>query len=174
MNETCQAFQKEVYHFEVGIRTQQMLEKFIEGNQRQMQHLSDEINRVGNIVMNNNQYLRVLKRHSWKSLRKFHSIDKLRDATIYKEYPHLQRNFTRNDAIDRPNPRIPPLEKIDEVLFVNPTEQIRPDTFSDEDSHTSRQESDPLNNSDLVLLQAPLNVKDIESPASTDGDTSGD
>ena len=102
------AFQKEVYHFEVGIRTQQMLENFIEGNQRQMQHLSDEINRVGNIALNNNQYLRVLKRHSWKGLRKFHSIDKLRDARIYKEYPHLQRNFARNDAIDRSNPRIPP------------------------------------------------------------------
>src|SRR3954466_16100223 len=162
------AFQKEVYHFEVGIRTQQMLENFIEGNQLQMQHLSDEINRVGNIALNNNQYLRVLKRHSWKGLRKFHSIEKLRDARIYKEYPHLQRNFLRNDVIDRPNPRIPPSQKIDEVLFVNPTEQIRPDTFLDEDSHTSRKESDPLNNSDLDLLQAPLNVEDIPSAASVE------
>ena len=84
------AFQKEVYHFEVGIRTQKMLENFIEGNQCQMQFLSDEINRVSNIAMNNNHYLRVLKRHSWKGLRKFHSIEKLRDARIYKEYPHLQ------------------------------------------------------------------------------------
>src|ERR1043165_1432734 len=94
------AFQKEVYHFEVGIQTQQMLEKFIEGNQRQMQHLSDEINRVGNIVVNNNQYLCVLKRHSWKGLRKFNSIKKLEDSRIYKEYPHLPRNFSRNDSID--------------------------------------------------------------------------
>src|SRR3954466_14096393 len=54
------AFRKEVYHFEVGIRTQQMLEKFIDANQRHMQHLSDKINRVGNIALNNNQYLRVL------------------------------------------------------------------------------------------------------------------
>src|SRR4051812_49092547 len=162
------AFQKEVYHFEVGIQTQQMLEKFTDANQHQMQHLSDEINRVGNIAMNNNQYLRVLKRHSWKGLRKFHSIDNLRDARIYKEYPHLQRNFTRNDAIDCPNPRIPPLEKIDEVLFVNPTEQIRSDTFSDEDSHSSKQESDPLNDIDLDLLQAPLNVEDIPSAASVE------
>src|SRR4051812_48560797 len=141
-----------------------MLEKYTDANQRQMQHISDEINRVGNIAMNNNQYLRVLKRHSWKSLRKFHSIDKLRDAIIYKEYPHLQRNFARNDAVDRPNPRIPPLEKIDEVLFVNPSEQIRLDTFSDKDSHTSKPESDPLNDSDLDLLQAPLNIEDIPSP----------
>src|SRR3954470_22163678 len=113
------SFQKEVYHFEVGIRSQQMLENFIEGNQCQMQHLSDEINRVGNIALNNNQYLKVLKRHSWKGLRKFNSVKKLADARIYKKYPHLQRNFSRNDSIDRPNPKIPPLEKIDEVLFVN-------------------------------------------------------
>src|SRR3954470_23770085 len=135
-------FQKEVYHFEVGIRTQQMLEKYIDANQCQMQHLSDEINRIGNIAMNNNQYLHVLKRHSWKGLRKFQSIDKLRDARIYKEYPHLQQNFSRNDAIDRPNPKIPSLEKIDEVFFVNPAEQVRPDTLLDEDSHTSKHNDD--------------------------------
>src|SRR4051812_2456854 len=88
MSAICRGNSKDIYHFEVGIRTQQMLENFIEGNQRQMQHLSDEINRVGNIALNNNQYLRVLKRHSWKGLRKFHSIEKLRDARIYKEYPH--------------------------------------------------------------------------------------
>src|SRR3954469_4839391 len=145
-----------------------MLEKFIEGNQRQMQHLSDEINRVGNIAMNNNQYLRVLKRHSWKGLRKFHSIDKLRDARIYKEYPHLHQNFSRNDATDRPNPKIPSLEKIDEVLFVNPAEQIRPDTYSDEDSHTSRHDDDPLDDSDLEILQAPMNIEDIQSPTSVE------
>src|SRR4051812_32340412 len=112
-------FQKEVYHFEVGIRSQQMLANFIEANQRQMQHLSDEINRVGNIAVNNNQYLKVLKRHSWKGLRKFNSVKKLEDARIYKEYPHLKRYFSRNDALDRPNPKIPPLNKIDEILFVN-------------------------------------------------------
>ena len=149
-----------------------MLENFIKGNQRQMQHLSDEINRVGNIALNNNQYLRVLKRHSWKGLRKFHSIDKLHDARIYKECPHLQRNFARNDAIDRPNPKIPPLEKIDEVLFVNPAEQIWPDTFSDEDLHTSKQEDDPLEESDMEMLQAPLNIEDLDSPASADGTSS--
>src|SRR3954469_18731558 len=119
-----------------------MLENFIEGNQRQMQHLSDEINRVGNIALNNNQNLKVLKRHSWKGLRKFHSIDKLRDARIYKEYPHLQQNFSRNDALDRPNPKIPSLEKIEEVRFVNPAKQIRPDTYSDKDSHTSKHDDD--------------------------------
>src|SRR3954463_5337389 len=147
--------------------SQQMLEKFIEGNQRQMQHLSDEINRVGNIALNNNQYLRVLKRHSWKGLRKFHSIEKLRDARIYKEYPHLQRNFARNDSIDRPNPKIPSLEKIEEVLFVNPAEHVQPDTLSDTDLHSSKQEEDPLDESDLEMLQAPLNIEDQDSPAGT-------
>src|SRR4051812_46988893 len=149
-----------------------MLEKYIEANQRQMQHLSDEINRVVNIALNNNQYQRVLKRHSWKGLRKFHSIDKLHDSRIYKEYPHLQRNFARNDAVDRPNPKIPSLEKIDEVFFVNPAEQIRPDTFSDEDSHTLKQEDDPLDESDMEMLQALLNVEDLDSPASADGTSS--
>jgi hypothetical protein len=167
-------YQKEVYHFEVAIRNQQLLENFIEGNQRQMQHLSDEINRVGNIAMNNNQYLKVLKRHSWKGLRKFNSVKKLQANRIFKEYPHLQRNFSRNDSVDRPNPKIPPLEKIDEVLFVNSTEHIRPDTFSDEDSHTSKHEDDPLDDSDLELLQAPMDFDEEESPASTEGETSGD
>src|SRR3954465_15784091 len=139
-----------------------------------MQHLSDETNRVGNIALNNNQYLKVLKCHSWKGLRKFNSIKKLRDARIYKEYPHLQRKFSRNDAIDRPNPKIPSLEKIDEVLFVNPAEQIRPDTLSDDASHTSKQEDDPLDDRDLDLLQAPLDIEDLQSPASAEGTTSED
>src|SRR3954467_11771394 len=102
------AFQKKVYHFEVGIRTQQMLENFIKGNQRQMQYLSDEINRVGNIALNNNQYLKVLKRHSWKGLRKFHSIDKLHDARIYKEYPHCSETFLGMMLWIARTPRYPP------------------------------------------------------------------
>src|SRR3954470_9474476 len=101
------AFQKELYHFEVGIRSQQMLENFIEANQRQMQHLSDEINRVGNIALNNNNYLKVLKRHSWKILRKFNSYRKLTKEHFYKDYPHLQQNFSCSDVVDRPNPKIP-------------------------------------------------------------------
>src|SRR4051812_43848710 len=139
-----------------------------------MQHLSDEINRVGNIALNNNQYLKMLKRHSWKSLRKFNSVKKLAEAHIFKEYPHLQRNFSRNDSIDRPNPKIPSLEKIEEVLFVNPAEQIRPDTLSDADSHTSKKEDDPLDDSDLNLLQVPINIEELQSPASSEGSTSRD
>ena len=103
-----------------------MLENYIEANQRQMQFLADEINRVRNIALNNNQYLRVLKRHSWKGLRKFNSIKGLRKEHIYKEYPHLQRNFSRDDRVDRPNPKLPSLKKIDKVLFVNEPEPIRP------------------------------------------------
>jgi len=50
---------------------------------------------------------------------------------------------------------------------VNPAEQIRPDTFSDADSHTSRQEDDPLDESDMEMLQAPLDIEDQDSPAGT-------
>ena len=57
-------FQKEVYQFEVNLRSQLMLENFIGANQRQMQHLSDEIDKIGNISLNNNNYLKVLKHHS--------------------------------------------------------------------------------------------------------------
>ena len=85
----------------------------------------------------------------------------------------MQRNFLRNDAIDPPNPKIPPLNKIDEVLFVNDAEQIRSDTFSDVDSITSKHEDDPLNDSDLDLL-APTNFDDYISPDSEDKSTSGD
>ena len=86
-------FQKRVYQFEVNLRSQQMLENFIEMNQRQMQFLSDEINRVGNIALHYNQYLRVLKRHSWKILRKFNSVSKFKKEHFDKDYPHLQQNF---------------------------------------------------------------------------------
>src|SRR4051812_18971124 len=112
-------FQKDYHHFEVNVRSQQMLENYIEANQRQMQFLADEINRVGNIAMNNNQYLRVLKRHSWKGLRKFNFVKGLRKEHIYKEYEHLKGNFARDDTVDRPNQKLPPLHKIDEVFFVN-------------------------------------------------------
>src|SRR4051812_31839022 len=128
-------FQKDCHHFEVNLRTQQMLENFIEANQRQMQFLADEVNRVGNIAVNNNLYLRVLKRHSWKGLRKFNSVQGLRKARIYKEYDYLNRNFSRDDTIARPNQKLPPLHKVDEVFFVNEPEPIRPDT---NDSVTSK------------------------------------
>ena len=55
---------------------------------------------------------------------------------------------------------------------MNPAEQIRPDTFLDEDSHTSKQEDDPLDESDMEMLQAPLNIEDLDSPASADGTSS--
>ena len=83
-------FQKEVYQFEVNLQSQQMLENFIAANQRQMQSLSDEINRVGNIALNNNNYIKVLKHHSWKGLQKFHSYKKLKNEHYYKDHPHLQ------------------------------------------------------------------------------------
>ena len=111
----------------------------------------DEINCVGNIVVNNNQHLRMLGRRSWKGLRKFYSHKSLVKEHYYKDYPHLSRTFTRDDRVDRPNPKLPPLHKIDEVLFVNEPEPIRPDTVSEGDSVTSNPE-DFLEDSDIDLL----------------------
>src|SRR3954470_24328337 len=138
-----------------------------------MQFLPDEVNRVGNIALNNNQFLRVLKRHSWKGLRKFNSVKGLRKDRIYKEYPHLQRNFSRDDTMDRPNQKIPPLHKIDEVFFVNKPESIRPDTVSDNDSVTSKDDAG-LEDSDLDL--DPIATKNLEALPSPESEkeSSGD
>src|SRR4051812_20035376 len=103
-----------------------------------MQFLADEINRVGNIALNNNQYLIVLKRHSWKGLRKFNSVKALRKDRIFKEYDHLSQNFSRDDTIDRTNQKLAPVHKVDEVFFINEPEPIRTDTVSDNDSITSK------------------------------------
>ena len=148
-----------------------MLENYIEANQRQMQFLVDEVNRVGNIALNKNQYLRLLKRRSWKGLRKFYSHKGLVKEHYYKDYPHLSWNFSRDDRVDRPNPKLPPLHKIDEVLFVNEPEPIRPDTVSEGDSVTSNPE-DILDDSDLDLL-APENDDDYVSSPSEE-ESSGD
>jgi len=56
-------------------------------------------------------------------------------------------------------------------LFVNHAEQIRPDTFSDADSHSSKQDDDE---SDLALLQAPINIEDQDSPAATSSPDASD
>src|SRR3954470_17242718 len=166
-------FQKDCHHFEVNLRSQQMLSNYIEANQRQMQFLADEINRVGNIALNNNQYLRVLKRHSWKGLRKFNSVKGLRKERIYKEYPHLQRNFSRDDTMDRPNQKIPPLHKIDEVFFVNKPESIRPDTVSENDSITSK-DDDGLDDSDLDINLITQTRHEAIPTSSSEEESSGD
>ena len=57
---------------------------------------------------------------------------------------------------------------------MNPAEQIFPGTLSDDNSVTSKHADDPLNDSDLDLLQAPLDFEELESPASAEGSTSGD
>lgn len=135
-----------------------------------MQELMNEVNRVGNIAVNNNQHLRMLARRSWKGLRKSYSHKSLIKDHYYKDYPHLIRIFYKNDRVDRPNPKLPPLNKIDEVLFVNEPEPIRPDTVSEGDSVTSNPE-DILDDSDLDLL-APAG-EDYVSPSSEE-ESSGD
>src|SRR3954464_4447029 len=150
-----------------------MLENYIEANQRQMQFLADEINRVGNITLNNNQFLRVLKRHSWKGLRKFNSVKGLRKDRVYKEYEHLQRTFSRDDTVDRPNQKIPPLHKIDEVFFVNEPEPIRPDTVSENDSITSK-DDDGLDDSDLDINLITQTRHEAIPSSSSEEESSGD
>ena len=139
-----------------------MLENFIEANQRQMQALMEEINRVGNIAVNNNQHLRIIGSRTWKGLQKFYSQKSLAKAHYFKEYPHLHRTFTRDAHVDRPTPKLPPLYKIDESLFVNEPEPICPENFSDGDSVTSSPED--LDDSDVDLL-APVG-DDYVSPTS--------
>ena len=162
-------FQKPCYHFEVSLRSQQMLENFIEANQRQMQALMEEINRVGNIAINNNQHLHIISRRTWKGLRKFYSSKSLAKAHYFKEYPHLHRTFTRDSRVDRPTPKLPPLHKIDEALFVNEPEPIAPETFSDGDSVTSNPEN--LSDDSEVNLLAPAG-DDYVSPTSEEESSS--
>ena len=147
-----------------------MLENFIEANQRQMHTLMEEINRVGNIVVNNNQHLRVIGRRSWKGLWKIYSQKSLARQHYFKDYPHLHRTFSRDDCIDRPTRKLPPLHKIDEALFVNEPEPICPETFSDGDSIMSSPE-DFLKDSDMDLLTPAGD--DYVSPTSEE-ESSGD
>ena len=155
-------------HFEVSLRSQQMLENFIEGNQRQMQTVLNEVNRVGNIALHNTQRLRILERRSWKNLRKFYSYAQLKKDHHFKYYPHLSRTFSRDDRAERPNPKLPPLNKIDEVIHVNaPDDRIAPEV----DSGSSRSSADH-EDSDVDLF-APDN-EDYASPPSSDADSSGE
>ena len=135
-----------------------------------MQTMLDEINRVGNIAVNNNQHLRIIGRRTWKGIRKFYSSKSLAKAHYFKEYPHLHRTFTRDARVDRPNPKLPPLHKIDEALFVNEPDRIAPENFSDGDSVTSTPE-DQSDDSDVNLL-APAG-DDYVSPTSKE-ESSGD
>src|SRR4051812_15725395 len=113
-----------------------------------MQGLMNEVNRVGNIAVNNNQHLRMLGRCSWKGMRKFYSHKSLVKDLYFKDYPHLSRTFPRDDRVDHPNLKLPLLITLNEVLFVNEPEQIRPDTVSDGDSIKSNPK-DILDDSDI-------------------------
>ena len=157
-----------------------MLENFIEANQRQMQALMAEVNRVGNIAVNNNCHLKVIARRTWKGLRKFYSSKSLAKAHYFKEYPHLARVYTRDSRADRPTPKLPPLNKIEEAFFVNEPDPVLPETFSSDDSVSSKDAEYSVDNSiDLFATVgedyvSPTSEEESSGDQSSSGESSGD
>src|SRR4051812_46463285 len=100
-------FIKQVHHMEVSLRSQQMLQHHIDQDFLQKHKMMDEINHLRNITMNNNQLLRECLRRDWKGMRKFNSLGQLQRCG-FKEYPpHLNRQWTNDDRVDRPDSTIP-------------------------------------------------------------------
>src|SRR4051812_29072611 len=92
---------------EVSLCTQQMLKHFTEEDRVQKQSMMNEINRLRNIVMNNNQIVRESLRREWKGLRKFNSCGQLHRSGFEAYPPHLERPWAQVDRPDRPDPQIP-------------------------------------------------------------------
>ena len=90
----------------------------------------DEINHLRNITMNNNQMLRECLRRDWKGLRKFNSLGQLQRCGFEEYPPYLNRNWTNDDRVDRPDPNIPRLPKNRDILSVDDYYHITLDTFS--------------------------------------------
>src|SRR3954464_5479946 len=78
-----------VNHMEVSLRSQQMLQHFIEEDRIQKQAMMNEINMLRNIVMNNNQIGRESLRSEWKGLRKFNTCGQLHQPGFEAYPPHL-------------------------------------------------------------------------------------
>src|SRR3954469_9098056 len=91
---------------EVSLRTQQMLKHFIEEDRVQKQSMMNEINRIRNIAMNNNQIGLESLRREWKGLRKFNSCGQLHRSGFEAYPPHLERPWAQ---VDRPDPIVPRL-----------------------------------------------------------------
>src|SRR4051812_47660727 len=123
-------FIKPVHHMEVSLRSQQMLQHHIDQDFIQKQALMDEIKHLHNIAMNNNQMLRECLRRDWKGLRKFNSLGQLQRCGFEEYPPHLNRNWTNDDRVDRPDPNIPRLPNNRDVLSVDDYYHITVNTFS--------------------------------------------
>src|SRR4051812_4187202 len=104
---------------EVSLRSQQMLQHFIEEDRVQKQAIMNELNMLRNIVMNNNQIGRESLRSEWKGLRKFNTCGQLHRSGFEAYPPHLERPWARVDRPDRPDPRIPLLPVNRAIFFVD-------------------------------------------------------
>ena len=112
-------FIKPVNHMEVSLRTQQMLQHFIEEDRVQKQFMMNEINRVRNIAYNNNQIGRECLRREWKGLRKFYTPGLLERAGFVQYPEHLDRPWAQLDRPDRPDPHVPRLPENRDICSVD-------------------------------------------------------
>src|SRR3954464_11623372 len=126
-------FVKPINHMEVSLRTQQMLQHFIEEDRVQKQAMMNEINILRNIFMNNNQIGRESLRREWKGLRKFNTCGQLHRSGFEAYPPHLERPWARDDRPDRPDPRIPLLPANRAICFVDDYYSIALNTESGEE-----------------------------------------
>src|SRR3954462_1732340 len=108
---------KPVNHMEVSLRTQQLLQHFIQEDRVQKQAIMNEINRVRNIAYNSNQIGRESLRREWKGLRKFNTCGQLHHSVFEAYPPHLERPWAQVDRPDRPDPQVPLLPENREVCF---------------------------------------------------------
>src|SRR3954469_24110106 len=115
---------------EVSLRTQQMLKHFIEEDRVQKQSMMNEINRIRNIAMNNNQIGLESLRREWKGLRKFNTCGQLHRSGFEAYPPHLERQWARDDRLD---PRIPLLPANKAICFVDDYYSIALDNETNEE-----------------------------------------
>ena len=119
-----------------------MLQHHIDQDFLQKQKMMDEINHLRNITMNNNKLLCECLSREWKGLRKYNSLGQLQCCGFEEFPPHLQRQWTNDDHVDRPDSTIPLLPKNRDVLSVNDYYHITMDTISsdsDQDEAPQRQ-----------------------------------
>src|SRR3954465_16041434 len=95
--------------------------------------MMNEINRLCNIVMNNNQIGRESLRREWKGLRKFNMCGQLHRSGFEAYPPHLERPWAQVDRPDRSDPRIPLLTENRAICFVDEYYKIALDTDTDEE-----------------------------------------
>src|SRR4051812_39108865 len=119
-----------------------MLQHHIDQDFLRKQNMMDEINHLRNIAMNNNQMMCECLRRDWKGLRKFNSLGQLEHCGFEEYPPHLNRQWTNDDCVDRPDSNIPLLPKNRHVISVDDFYHITVNTYSsdsDKDDAPRRQ-----------------------------------